>query len=107
MDPASTPQLLQSALHLLFAEQKLAEAEPLLREILRRDPNHAEATHFLGVLAHMVGKLDLAEEIIRRSIQLNPNVAGFHNNLGEILRSRGKDADAMKAYRQAVKLDPN
>src|SRR5215213_8538572 len=105
MDPRPTPELFQTALKLQFSGQ-LAEAEPLYREILARNPNHPEATHFLGVLAHQVGKLDLAEEIIRRSIQLNPNVAGFHNNLGEILRTRGKDEEALQSYKRAVQLEP-
>jgi predicted O-linked N-acetylglucosamine transferase (SPINDLY family) len=86
---------------------RLAEAEALYRQILAADPNHAEAWHLLGVIAHAVGRSDLAVEWIQRSIMLAPNYAVAHNNLGGILRSQGRFDEALAAFRQALQLEPH
>jgi len=49
---------------------------------LQAEPNHAEAIHLLGVIAHQVGQHQVAVEYIQRAIGLNGSAAAFHNNLG-------------------------
>ena len=47
---------------------RLQAAEQIYRQILAVEPNHADAIHLLGVIAHQVGKHEVAVEYIRRAI---------------------------------------
>jgi Tfp pilus assembly protein PilF len=86
---------------------RLREAEQLYRQVLARQPEHADAIHFLGVIAHQVGRNDIAVGLIRRAIALNPNNADAHNNLGNALKDKGQLDEAIAAFRQAIALNPN
>jgi tetratricopeptide (TPR) repeat protein len=86
---------------------RLRQAEQLYRQILAQWPEHAGATHLLGVLAHQVGRNDIAVDLIRRAIALNPNYAEAHSNLGVALQDKGQLDEAIAAYRQAIALNPN
>jgi Flp pilus assembly protein TadD len=66
---------------------RLQAAEQIYRQILALQPNQAEAIHFLGVIAHQVGKHEVAIQYIRRSIELKETEATFHNNLAEAYRA--------------------
>ena len=85
---------------------RLSEAEALYRQILQAQPNHADALHLLGVIAHQVGKHEIAVQYITRAIALNPTVAEYHSNLGTVYRARGKLEEAVVHYRQALALRP-
>jgi Flp pilus assembly protein TadD len=74
------PQALQIAIQRHNAGQ-LADAEALYRQILAVQPNHADALHLLGVIAHQ----DLAEDLIRQAIAVNPAQSQYHVNLGNVL----------------------
>jgi protein O-GlcNAc transferase len=86
---------------------RLAEAEGLYRQVLAEQPQHPEALHLLGLVAHQTGRIDLASDLIRRSISFNPQVADFHVNLGIVLASQGRHEEAAVACRQALALKPD
>jgi tetratricopeptide (TPR) repeat protein len=85
----------------------LQEAEKLYRQILVHQPNHAEATHLLGMIAHQVGQKDIAENLIRQAIAIRPDNFGAYINLGIILAGKGELDAAIVAYRQAIAVNPN
>jgi tetratricopeptide (TPR) repeat protein len=86
---------------------KLPQAEQLYREILQNEPNHPDALHLLGVIAHQAGRPGPAIDLIRRAIVVNPQVAAFHSNLASALKAAGHLADAQASYQEAIRLDPN
>ncbi|MGA2583462.1 MAG: tetratricopeptide repeat protein [Tepidisphaeraceae bacterium] len=83
---------------------QLAEAEQIYRKIIQAQPNHADALHRLGMIAHQGGKDDVAITLIGRAIELRPNVAGYYVNLGVALYAKNRLEEADKALRQALKL---
>jgi predicted O-linked N-acetylglucosamine transferase (SPINDLY family) len=85
----------------------LPKAEALYRQVLTAKPEHAEALHLLGALAHQVGRNEVAEKLIRRAIARNPHVPGYYNNLGLALQALGKRRDAAAAYMEAIRLQPD
>ncbi|MGO8751908.1 MAG: tetratricopeptide repeat protein [Thermoguttaceae bacterium] len=86
---------------------RLQAAEQIYRQILQDEPNQAAAIHFLGVIAHQVGKHGVAVEYIGRAIKLKGNVAAFHNNLGNALKDEGKPDEALACYCRALELEPD
>jgi predicted O-linked N-acetylglucosamine transferase (SPINDLY family) len=86
---------------------RLHEAEKLYRQILASNPQHPDALHMLGVLAHQSGDNITARELIARSIAVRPGVPDAHANLGLVLQSLGETDGAIECYRQALRLTPN
>jgi protein O-GlcNAc transferase len=86
---------------------QLAEAEAIYRQILARNPYHADALNLLGLLAHQVGRHEAALELIGNAIHINGSVPAYHNNLGLAQRASGRSADAVTSFKRAVSLDPD
>jgi predicted TPR repeat methyltransferase len=109
--PQPTPRelTLDEAVSLAIVLQKnaqLAEAESVYQGIFEIAPNHPEALHYAGVLAHQQGRSDEAIALIDKSLLLAPESADCYSNLGIIFQAQGKIDEAMSAYRRAVSLDP-
>jgi Tfp pilus assembly protein PilF len=85
---------------------RLREAEALYRQILQAEPNHADALHLLGVVAHQHGRHEQAVEMIGRAIALCGDRAAYHSNLADAYRAQGRFGEAIARYRQALALDP-
>jgi predicted TPR repeat methyltransferase len=86
--------------------EQWAAAEEIYRSVLEVAPDHADALHFAGVLAHQQARSDHAVELIERSIELEPARADWHSNLGIVLQARLDLDGAVASYRRAVALDP-
>ena len=86
---------------------QLQQAEQLCRQILARQPGHAEALLLLGGMAYQGGRNDLAVELLRQVIALDPRHFEAHNNLGVALRDQGQLDEAIAVCRQAIALKPS
>jgi protein O-GlcNAc transferase len=86
---------------------RLLEAEQLYQQILKQNPNHAGAMHYLGVIALQTGRTDAAVDLIAQALALNPKYDAAHTNLGNALRKQGRLDAAIAAYRQSISLNPN
>jgi predicted TPR repeat methyltransferase len=89
----------------LQRDDRLAEAEAVYNEILRTEPNHPEALHYAGVLAHQTGRSNEGIALIEKSLALVPDRADWFSNLGIVLQERGRMDDAIDAYHRAIALD--
>ena len=82
-------------------------AEALYRKVLQKAPDHVDAMHLLGVIAHERGRHKRAIQLIERAIAILPDFPAAHLNLGNALRAAGRRADAAESYRRALALDPD
>ena len=82
-------------------------AGDVYRRVLEVSPEHPDALHYSGVLAHQEGKSEQAIALIQRSLELEPNRADWYSNLGIVLRDRLRLDEAIVACRRAIALDPN
>lgn len=85
---------------------RIEVAERLYREILLREPGHAVATHYLGLIDWQRGDLATAESRMRSAIAADPSIPDFHNNLGLLLRDTGRFAEAIASFRAALIANP-
>lgn len=98
----------------LFEDGKYEEAEPLLREVLRRHPDFADVHNKLGVISHFAGRLDEAAGHLERAVELNPmyteaslNLAITYNSMGEFEKSKKVFSRAARIARSApASIDP-
>ncbi len=86
---------------------RLKEAETLYREVLAQQPEHADALHLLGVLAHQLRQHETALDLIRRAANSSSQNANFHNSLGNVLRALERPEESVVAYQRAIELDPS
>src|SRR5215471_17890793 len=91
----------------LHRQGKLADAERCYGEVLQRQPDHFNALHLLGVIAHQTRRTERAVELIKRAIELNPKLAAAHSNLGNALMDLQRSAEALASYDKAVVLNPD
>ena len=95
-------------LHAAIAEHQAGEvnrAADIYREILQLDPDHADASHLLGLTEFQQGRHQAAAALIETAIRLNGGVALYHANLGRTLMAAGRAEAAVAAYENARALD--
>lgn len=86
---------------------RLSQAEALYRSILAAQPRHADAMHYLGMLAHQTGRQQEAITLIRQAIDAASDNPLYHYNLGTVYRQHGDLASSIASYRQAILLKEN
>jgi tetratricopeptide (TPR) repeat protein len=86
---------------------RLQAAGQIYRRILALQPNHADAMHLLGVIAHQLGKHGIAVGYIGRAIELRGTEAVFHNNLAAAYCALRRISEAVVCYRRALELKPD
>ena len=95
--------VLRQAIELLRSDE-LEQAERALAQVLRQQPQQADALHFMGVLRHNQGRSQDGIALIQQSLTQLPDNAGAWNNLGNILLTTGAVDEAVKAYERGVGL---
>lgn len=92
----------------LFALDESGSAISVLREIIERDPEHAQALNALGyTLADENRNLDEAEDLIDRALHIDPDNAAYLDSLGWLKYRQGEIQSALKALRSAYRRAPN
>ena len=102
----SRKQAFQKALEHHLAG-RLSDAEAIYQQILKKEPDNADALHLAGVVAHQGGKNQIAVELIRRAISRKPAFPEAYSNLGNVLKAQGEIEAAIGCYREAVALKPD
>jgi tetratricopeptide (TPR) repeat protein len=89
----------------LHGRGRLGEAAQVYRAILKLNPQHFGALHYLGTVATAQGAPQEAEQLIRQALALKANSAEAHNDLGIALAALERHDEAVAAYESAVALD--
>ena len=77
---------------------RLELAEPIYRDILRKAPDHADALHLLGLVAHQRGDQAEAVRLIGRAMRLDPAKAAYANSIGLALLAQGRPDEAAASH---------
>jgi len=87
------PQIMAAALAL--AEDRLSDAEPLLRAHLKQKPTDVAAIRLMAELAARIGRLKDSEALLRRALELAPTFGAARANLATVLYKQNRFAEAV------------
>jgi tetratricopeptide (TPR) repeat protein len=99
------PALMAAALAL--AENRLHDAEPLLKAQLKANPFEVTAMRMLAELAARIGRYPDAENLLRRAVELSPGFLAARSNLATVLYRQNKPAEAIAELEAVAGLDPD
>lgn len=88
------PNLIDAALAL--SEDRLHDAEPLLRGRLREAPTDVAAIRMMAELAARVGRLKDSEALLRRALELAPDFGAARANLATVLYKQNRFPEALE-----------
>lgn len=96
---ATADAVMLRAGHALF-ENHLHEAEPLLKDRLKRDPYDYSAMRMLAELAARIGRLHDSENLLRRALELAPSFQAARANLATVLYRQHRAQEALEQLDQ-------
>jgi tetratricopeptide (TPR) repeat protein len=97
------PQLIEAAL--AINEDRLHEAEPILRAHLKRDPLDVAAIRLMAQLAARVGRYKDSETLLRRALELAPDFTVARSNLAGILYRQNRFPEAVETLDQVLNIE--
>jgi tetratricopeptide (TPR) repeat protein len=103
--PAPIAQLIQQGLF-HHRQGDLKQAMERYSEVLRTDPENADALYYIAVVACQEGQFQQGAELARRALAKTPS-ARAHNLLGRALEAQGEPLEAIKNFDQAIARDAN
>ncbi|HKJ86902.1 MAG TPA: tetratricopeptide repeat protein, partial [Gammaproteobacteria bacterium] len=89
----------------LIGQGRYAEALSRCLQVTKREPRHADATHYLGLCYFQTGERERAAQFMSRSLELSPDDAVFHNNYALVLQALGEVPTAERHFRRALEID--
>jgi tetratricopeptide (TPR) repeat protein len=98
------PRLIEAALAL--HDNRLGEAEPLLRAHLKADPFDVAAIRMLAELAGRIGRYKDAENLLRRALELAPEFGAARANLATCLYRQNRADEAIAELDHVMIDDP-
>lgn len=103
-----TKEDLDRAVSSAFEKHKsgmFAEAFAVYSDVLHAMPRHADALHYMGLLAQQSGKNEDALRLIQGSLQVKPDNPDAMNHLGQVYIGLNDYASAERCFRQALDHD--
>ena len=97
------PDLIAAALAL--SENRLEDAEPLLRTHLRGAPTDVAAIRMMAELAARIGRLKDSEALLRRALELAPDFGAARANLATILYKQNRFPEALEQLNAVLAED--
>ncbi|MFZ1566922.1 tetratricopeptide repeat protein, partial [Sphingorhabdus sp.] len=98
------PDLIEAALAL--AENRLHDAEPLLKRHLKADPFDVAAMRMLAELAGRIGRYRDSENLLRRALELAPGFTAARSNLALVLYRQNRTSEALEMLDALLEFDP-
>lgn len=101
---ADIPALLQQAMS-RHQSGNLGEAATIYWKILEHNPDHPDALHLAGLIAHETGDTGTAIAMISRAVTIAPAIPFFPNNLGNVLLDNDNLQEACDNFKRAIAIN--
>jgi len=90
-----------------FQAGDFQQAEDTCKDILKVQPDDADALHLLGIIYYQLNNYDVAIQYIRKALQFSPSDPDAYYDLGNALHEKGELDEAITYYQKALHFDPN
>ena len=91
----------------LLSMGSVAEAEPILQELMAKVPHYGLAKMLAGQVALLQGKEEEAERILRELYETEVEMPVLHNQMAGTYLRRGRWTEAAALFRKALEADPD
>ena len=91
----------------LHKQGRLVQAKQIYEEILKSNPSHFDALHFMGLIALQEKDYLEAADLLTKAIEINPKSAAACYNQGIILFELKQFEAALQSYDKAIILKPD
>lgn len=98
------PRLIAAAMAL--RENRIPDAEALLRAHLKVDPIDVAAMRMLAEVAARIGRFKDSETLLRRALELDPDFAAARANLATVLYRQNRPVEAVAELDALLEEDP-
>lgn len=88
-------------------DQNLGRAWEIYAGILKIHPQHPDALHLQGLIAHQLGQNGQAIDLFNQAIQIAPDCPLYYNNLANAYKHEGNLNQALHCYTLALQLKPD
>ena len=88
-------------------EGKTDIAQKFYNQVLKIDPNYADALNNLGVIFQNQMNHEKAKDCYEKAIEIMPDYADAHNNLGVIFQDQMNYEKAKDCYEKAIEIMPD
>ncbi len=85
---------------------RLAQADYLCQELLKKYPQDSQAWYFRGAIAHQAKKSTDAINFLREALNLSPHNAQYWQSLAAVQMTMGDYGAAVESYTQAIQINP-
>ncbi len=103
--PRWPQRLIDAALAL--HDNRLSDAEPLLKQHLKDDPFDVQAIRMLAELAGRIGRYKDAENLLRRAVELSPDFTAARANLAIVLYRQNRSDEAIAELDLLLEEEPD
>ena len=104
-DPESRGARYRKAIQ-AYNRENYTEAEALLRQLVKEEPENAFYHNQLGVTLHEMKRYEEARAEKQRAVELEPENAWYHDQLSTTLHEMKRYEEAEAESRRAVELEP-
>jgi len=98
------PRLLEAGAALV--ENRIAQAEVLLRAHLKQHPTDVAAIRMLAEVAARLGRFGDSEVLLARCLELAPSFTAARHNYATVLNRQGKGAEALAEVERVLVQEP-
>ncbi|MDP2560382.1 sulfotransferase [Psychrobium sp. 1_MG-2023] len=98
--------IVENALN-LHKQGEMKKAHDAYHAVLRVNPKHPQALHYLGLMAQQNGHSMQAVTLIERSITIEPDDIRAYNHLAQVYLAIGKSAKAQQVLEEGIRRGPN
>jgi tetratricopeptide (TPR) repeat protein len=99
------PRLLAPAAAL--AENRIAVAEALLKDHLKKSPTDVAAIRMLAEVAARLGRLVDSENLLARCLELAPGFNAARHNYAVVLHRRNKETESLAEVERLMAIEPH